>query len=132
MIVPHLNEVAPAPLNSKTFPRIVESNWICCHQKRDPSTPATYLTKLQPAFKPESQLVSIDKYGDQAEAVMHELARSVRGEVRFDPASRSLYASDLSVYRHVPIGVVVPRDADDVIATVDCCRRHQVPILGRG
>ncbi len=88
--------------------------------------------KLQPAFKPESQLVSIEKYGDQAEAVMHELARSVRGEVRFDPASRSLYASDLSVYRHVPIGVVVPRDADDVIATVDCCRRHQVPILGRG
>ena len=60
-----------------------------------------------------------DKYGDQAEAVMHELARSVRGEVRFDPASRSLYASDLSVYRHVPIGVVVPREAKpSVIATV--------------
>lgn len=63
---------------------------------------------------------------------MHELSRSVRGEVRFDPASRSLYASDLSVYRQVPIGVVVPRDADDVIATVDVCRKHQVPILGRG
>ncbi|HZS26267.1 MAG TPA: FAD-binding oxidoreductase [Candidatus Angelobacter sp.] len=82
--------------------------------------------------KSKSQLISIEKYGDQAGAVMHELSRSVHGEVRFDPASRSLYASDLSVYRQVPIGVVIPHDADDVIAAVDVCRKHQVPILGRG
>src|SRR5690348_6642273 len=82
--------------------------------------------------KSKSHLISIEKYGDQAGAVMHDLSRAVLGEVRFDPASRSLYASDLSVYRQVPIGVVIPRNADDVIATVDVCRKHQVPILGRG
>jgi FAD/FMN-containing dehydrogenase len=34
--------------------------------------------------------------------------------------------------RQVPIGVVVPRSADDVIATIDVCRRHGAPILSRG
>ena len=46
--------------------------------------------------------------------------------------SRALYATDLSIYRQVPIGVVIPRDVDDVIATVAACRERGVPILGRG
>jgi FAD/FMN-containing dehydrogenase/Fe-S oxidoreductase len=60
------------------------------------------------------------------------LKRSVGGEVRFDQGSRALYASDLSIYRHIPIGVVVPRDAADVVAAVAACRERDVPILGRG
>ena len=32
----------------------------------------------------------------------------------------------------MPIGVVIPRHADDVIATVAACHAHDVPILGRG
>jgi FAD/FMN-containing dehydrogenase/Fe-S oxidoreductase len=56
----------------------------------------------------------------------------VRGEVRFDPGSRALYATDLSAYRQVPIGVVVPRDVDDVVAAVEVCRAHGAPVLGRG
>jgi FAD/FMN-containing dehydrogenase/Fe-S oxidoreductase len=56
----------------------------------------------------------------------------VRGEVRFDPGSRALYATDLSAYRQVPIGVVVPRDVDDVVAAVEACRAHGAPVLGRG
>jgi FAD/FMN-containing dehydrogenase/Fe-S oxidoreductase len=79
------------------------------------------------------QLVTIQqKYGEQAADLAHELSRAVKGEVRFDPASRSLYAADLSIYRQVPIGVVIPRDADDVMATAAACREHDVPILGRG
>ncbi len=61
-----------------------------------------------------------------------DLERAVRGEVRFDGGSRALYASDLSIYRQVPIGVVIPRDADDVVAAVEVCRRHRAPILPRG
>ena len=61
-----------------------------------------------------------------------DLLRSVRGEVRFDRGSRALYATDGSNYRQVPIGVVVPRDVDDVVATVRVCRQHRVPILSRG
>jgi FAD/FMN-containing dehydrogenase/Fe-S oxidoreductase len=65
---------------------------------------------------------------DLAEA----LAARIAGEVRFDRASRALYATDLSIYRQVPIGVVIPRDIGDVEATVEACRIRQVPILGRG
>src|SRR5204863_3952012 len=60
------------------------------------------------------------------------LRRAIRGEVRFDRGSRALYATDGSNYRQVLIGVVVPRDLDDVASTVDICRQHRVPILSRG
>ena len=61
-----------------------------------------------------------------------DLRRSVRGEVRFDAGSRALYATDASNFRQVPIGVVVPRDVDDLVAAVETCRRHGAPLLGRG
>src|SRR5512142_3054420 len=65
-------------------------------------------------------------------ALMGELHRRVRGEVRFDSGSRALYATDASNYRQVPIGVVIPRDIEDVINTVAVCRAFGAPILARG
>src|SRR5687767_14776036 len=67
-----------------------------------------------------------------ARALADELRAELRGEVRFDAGSRALYATDASNYRQVPIGVVLPRDRDDVIATVAACRRHGAPLLARG
>ena len=61
-----------------------------------------------------------------------DLAGAVRGEVRFDRGAQAMYASDASVFRQVPIGVVIPRDADDVVSAVAVCREHQVPVLARG
>jgi FAD/FMN-containing dehydrogenase/Fe-S oxidoreductase len=60
------------------------------------------------------------------------LRAAVRGEVRFDAGSRALYATDASNYRHIPIGLVIPRDEDDVIAAVALCRQFDAPILSRG
>ncbi len=60
------------------------------------------------------------------------LRRHLRGEIRFDSGSRALYATDGSNYRQVPIGIIVPRDKEDVIATVDLCREHGAPLLARG
>jgi FAD/FMN-containing dehydrogenase/Fe-S oxidoreductase len=68
----------------------------------------------------------------QASQLEEELKRTVRGEVRFDRGSRALYATDASNYRQGPIGLVVPRDSDDVIAAVAACRKHRAPILARG
>src|SRR5438067_10550257 len=56
-----------------------------------------------------------------ASAIAMELRRAISGEVRFDADSRALYATDGSNYRQVPIGVVIPRTIDDVIATVEIC-----------
>jgi FAD/FMN-containing dehydrogenase/Fe-S oxidoreductase len=67
-----------------------------------------------------------------AGALAAELKKQVRGEVRFDPGSRALYATDGSNYRQVPIGVVIPRDIDDVIHTVATAREFGAPLLSRG
>jgi FAD/FMN-containing dehydrogenase/Fe-S oxidoreductase len=67
-----------------------------------------------------------------AERLAIDLLNEVRGEVRFDPGSRALYATDASNYRQVPIGVVIPRDADDVVRAIEVCRAHDVPIVSRG
>jgi len=61
-----------------------------------------------------------------------ELRRGVRGEVRFDRGSRALYATDASNYRQIPIGLVVPRDENDVVAAVAACRKFGAPVLPRG
>ena len=46
-----------------------------------------------------------------------ELRAKIRGEVRFDDGGRALYATDGSNYRQVPIGVVIPRDSEDITET---------------
>jgi FAD/FMN-containing dehydrogenase/Fe-S oxidoreductase len=68
----------------------------------------------------------------EVERLVVELLNEVRGEVRFDAGTRAAYSTDASNYRQVPIGVVVPRDTDDVIAAVAVCRAHDVPIVSRG
>ena len=65
-------------------------------------------------------------------ALEAELRSRLAGEVRFDAGARALYATDASNYRQVPIGVVAPRTVEDVVATVEACRRHGAPVLARG
>src|ERR1700740_799956 len=67
-----------------------------------------------------------------SEALRAQLRRGLTGDVRFDNSSRALYATDGSNYRQVPIGVVLPRDADDVIAAISVCREFGAPLLCRG
>src|SRR5215469_7427882 len=67
-----------------------------------------------------------------APALAAALRSRLEGEVRFDDSSRALYATDGSSYRQVPIGVVLPRHIDDVVATIATCREHGAPVLSRG
>jgi FAD/FMN-containing dehydrogenase/Fe-S oxidoreductase len=67
-----------------------------------------------------------------ASALASALSRHVHGDIRFDDGARALYATDGSNYRQVPIGVVLPRNTDDVIATISLAREFGAPILCRG
>ncbi|NSC24677.1 FAD-binding protein, partial [Streptomyces albus subsp. chlorinus] len=60
------------------------------------------------------------------------LRDAVEGEVRFDAASKALYSHDASNFRQVPIGVVVPRTVEDVVAVHRVCREYGAPVLNRG
>jgi FAD/FMN-containing dehydrogenase/Fe-S oxidoreductase len=88
------------------------------------------LSSLVP-LPPSSHAKPVDSFL-QAGELEAELKRKVRGEVRFDRGSRALYATDASNYRQVPIGLVIPKDAEDVIAAVAACREYGAPILPRG
>ncbi|MGW0654184.1 FAD-binding and (Fe-S)-binding domain-containing protein [Streptomyces umbrinus] len=61
-----------------------------------------------------------------------ELRKAVRGEAAFDATARALTTMDASNYRRVPLGVVAPRDADDVAAALSVCSRLRVPVVARG
>jgi FAD/FMN-containing dehydrogenase/Fe-S oxidoreductase len=67
-----------------------------------------------------------------ATALAAALRANLRGDVRFDSGTRALYSTDGSNYRQVPIGVVLPRDAEDVITAVALCREFGAPLLCRG
>ena len=60
------------------------------------------------------------------------LGTTIAGEVRFDRGARAAYASDASNYRQVPVGVVLPRTTEDVVAAVAACRAPGAAILPRG
>ncbi|HWG64693.1 MAG TPA: FAD-linked oxidase C-terminal domain-containing protein [Streptosporangiaceae bacterium] len=60
------------------------------------------------------------------------LLRAVSCEVRFDSYTRQLFSRDASMYAIEPIGVVFPRDADDVAAVVSTAAVFDVPVLPRG
>ncbi len=62
----------------------------------------------------------------------HRLRADLSGEVRFDDYTRHLYARDASMYAITPLGVVFPRDTEDVAAAVAAARDHDVPVVARG
>jgi FAD/FMN-containing dehydrogenase/Fe-S oxidoreductase len=68
--------------------------------------------------------------GDSALAA--RLGTALRGEVLFDAASRGRYSTDASIYQIEPLGVVVPRDKDDVAAAIAIAREEGAPVLPRG
>ena len=67
-----------------------------------------------------------------AAGLAQALRANLRGEVLFDNGARALYATDGSNYRQVPIGVVLPYDAEDVLAAIATCREFGAPLLCRG
>lgn len=72
------------------------------------------------------------KFAIDADGLEQRLKDQMRGEVRFDNTSRALYATDASNYRQTPIGVVIPRDEEDVIAAMAACHEFKAPVLPRG
>src|SRR5678809_150012 len=85
-----------------------------------------------PPTPPRPDAISGQTLGIDLNRLAAVLRSRVRGEVRFDDGDRALYSTDASNYRQIPIGVVVPRDADDVVATVAACREVGAPIVSRG
>ncbi|HET8587063.1 MAG TPA: FAD-binding oxidoreductase, partial [Candidatus Limnocylindria bacterium] len=99
--------------------------------------PATKEFRIPMATAAPTSLDSTDALArraavETAHVLQAELEARIRGEVRFDTVSRMLYATDASNYEIEPIGVVVPRTVEDIVAAVELASSHSVPILPRG
>ncbi len=68
----------------------------------------------------------------QVAQLADELLPLLAGEVHLDQMTRLLYSTDASNYQIEPLGVVFPRNADDVIAVHTLAARYRVPLLPRG
>ena len=60
------------------------------------------------------------------------LAAETQGEVLFSPADRGRYATDASIYQVTPVGVFIPRSAEDARLALAICRDLKVPVVPRG
>jgi FAD/FMN-containing dehydrogenase/Fe-S oxidoreductase len=93
-------------------------------QRQKTAVPARVDTRFRGGM---ASMVEVDRAG-----LSKALRNAVEGEVRFDTASRALYATDASNYRQPPIGVVLPKTLDDVVETHRICRDFGAPLLPRG
>ena len=64
--------------------------------------------------------------------LVNELSKRVEGDVRFDKISRTLWSTDASIYQIEPVGIVLPKSQDDVIAVLETARSYGVSVLPRG
>ena len=64
--------------------------------------------------------------------LLNDLKRSIEGEVRFDAITRKIYSVDASIYEVEPIGVIIPKNRQDIVNAIIIAKRHGVSIVPRG
>lgn len=60
------------------------------------------------------------------------LKNRIDGEVHFDQVSKTLYSTDASNYQIEPVGIVVPKNDDDINVALETASKYNVAILPRG
>ena len=68
----------------------------------------------------------------QIQKIGKEIRDKVDGKTLFDEFSRGRYSTDASVYQIKPLGVVLPKDTNDVLNLMEYSQKNSVPLLARG
>jgi FAD/FMN-containing dehydrogenase/Fe-S oxidoreductase len=68
----------------------------------------------------------------RADSIERDLHSLIRGDLDFDPISRQLYATDAGLNEIQPLGVVSPRDVEDVTRLVAYAAEYGLPLIARG
>jgi FAD/FMN-containing dehydrogenase/Fe-S oxidoreductase len=66
------------------------------------------------------------------EKYLHSLKEQIEGELLLDNTTKSIFATDASVYREIPLGVAFPKNTKDIQLVVKCCYEHNIPMITRG
>lgn len=59
------------------------------------------------------------------------LKSQLKGELFYDDLMKSLYATDASVYRMLPLAVALPKDENDIKVLIDFAKKNQTSIIPR-
>src|SRR5262245_1520413 len=62
---------------------------------------------------------------------LQQLERELEGELYFDSAMRTLYATDASAYREMPLAVAMPRSEADIKVLIRFARQHRITLIPR-
>ena len=62
---------------------------------------------------------------------LENLSESIKGTVQIDALSRTLYATDASVYMKMPLGVAFPKDTEDLQIIIAFCNQHNIGLIPR-
>ncbi|TWU25662.1 anaerobic glycerol-3-phosphate dehydrogenase subunit C [Bythopirellula polymerisocia] len=68
----------------------------------------------------------------ERQRIQEDLRGQIAGDVYCDDLYVQLYASDASIYEISPLGVVRPRNVEDVVATVKYAAANEIPLHARG
>ncbi len=68
----------------------------------------------------------------QRTRIQEDLRGLIAGDVRCDDVFVQLYACDASIYEIEPLGVVLPRGTDDLVACVKYAAENNLPLHARG
>ena len=59
------------------------------------------------------------------------LAKNLAGALHFDNVMRTLYATDASAYREMPLAVAIPKDESDIKKLIDFARENKTSLIPR-
>ncbi|MGI9547402.1 MAG: FAD-binding and (Fe-S)-binding domain-containing protein [Flavobacteriaceae bacterium] len=63
--------------------------------------------------------------------ILEQLGRQLKGELFSDRLSKSIYATDASVYRRIPLAVAYPRNEDDIKLLIDFATKNKIGLIPR-
>jgi len=66
------------------------------------------------------------------ETIFSEIKALIKGEVLYDELSRTIYSSAACLFQVKPLGIVLPKDKDDVVQVVKYASMHKIPLIPRG
>ncbi|MEL6970174.1 MAG: FAD-linked oxidase C-terminal domain-containing protein [Bacteroidota bacterium] len=62
---------------------------------------------------------------------LQELSQQLKGDLFYDGLLRTLYATDASVYRALPLAVAIPKNEDDLQQLIYFANEHKVSLIPR-
>ncbi|GAA3555480.1 FAD-binding and (Fe-S)-binding domain-containing protein [Snuella lapsa] len=64
-------------------------------------------------------------------AHLQELSKTLSGELFYDELLKTIYATDASVYRMLPLAVAYPKDREDIKLLIDFAKKHDTSLIPR-